>query len=112
MNKFFLEHVHAVDPPAVATTNSTSLFKGNLNTSSFSNMNSIANDIITLILEVAGALAIIYLIYSGILYITAAGNPDAAKKGQQGVINAIIGIIVITLAFFIARAVVGKAKTL
>ena len=66
--------------------------------------------VISLILMVAGALAVIYLIYSGILYITAAGNPDAAKKGQQGIINAIIGIIIIVLAFVIASAVVNTTK--
>jgi len=50
---------------------------------------------------IAGAAAFIYLVYSGILYISAAGNPDQAKKGQQGIINAVIGIIVIVLAYTI-----------
>lgn len=63
------------------------------------------NTVITWICMIAAALAIIYLIYSGIIYITAAGNPDAAKKGQQGVINAIIGIVIIVLAYFIATAI-------
>lgn len=71
------------------------------------NMPALVGNIVDILLFVAGALAIIYLIYSGILYISAAGNPDAAKKGQQGVLNAVIGIIIIVLAFFIARAVVN-----
>ncbi|PIX30025.1 hypothetical protein COZ63_01930, partial [Candidatus Berkelbacteria bacterium CG_4_8_14_3_um_filter_42_13] len=50
---------------------------------------------------------VIYLIYSGIIYITAAGNPDAAKKGQQGVINAIIGIVIIIAVYFIIRVAMG-----
>lgn len=70
----------------------------------------IGSTIIEWILVIAGVLAIIYLIYSGILYITAAGNPDAAKKGQQGVINAIIGIVIIVLAYFIATGVANFAK--
>lgn len=69
------------------------------------------SNIITILLFVAGVAAIIYLIYSGILYITAAGNPDAAKKGQQGIINAVIGIAIIVLAFFIARAVSSYVNT-
>ena len=60
-----------------------------------------------ILLWVAGVVAIIYLIYSGILYLTAAGNPDAAKKGQQGIVNAIIGIIIIVLAYVIASSVAG-----
>ena len=70
----------------------------------------LVGNVVQLLLFVAGVLAIIYLIYSGILYITAAGNPDAAKKGQQGVLNAAIGIVIIVLAFFIARAVSGYAS--
>ncbi len=59
------------------------------------------------IIPIAGAIAVLYLIYSGILYLTAAGNPDAAKKGQQGVVNAIIGIIIIALSYVIIKAVSG-----
>ncbi|MFA5024772.1 MAG: hypothetical protein WC523_07545 [Patescibacteria group bacterium] len=67
----------------------------------------IISAVIGYMLDVAGALAIIYLIYSGILYITAAGNPDNAKKGQQGLINAVIGVIVIVLFRFILNSVVN-----
>lgn len=69
----------------------------------------LVNSVIQVILVAAGAAAVIYLIYSGILYISAAGNPDAAKKGQQGIINAIIGIIIIVLAMVILRAVYNTA---
>lgn len=68
-----------------------------------------ASKVIEIILLIAGVLAVIYLIYSGILYITAAGNPDSAKKGQQGIINAIIGIVIIVAAYFIIGAVVNLA---
>lgn len=73
---------------------------------------SVISRVIDIILIVAGALAVIYLIYSGILYITAAGNPDSAKKGQQGIINAVIGIVIIVLAFIIFRAVANTAGTI
>lgn len=59
----------------------------------------------------AGVAAVIYLVYSGILYISAAGNPDQAKKGQQGIINAIIGIIVIVLALTIVSVVKRAAQS-
>jgi hypothetical protein len=68
------------------------------------------DQVISLILMIAGALAVIYLIYSGILYITAAGNPDQAKKGQQGVINAVIGIVIIVAVYFIVRVAMGLGE--
>lgn len=72
---------------------------------------SLVDSVISIVLMIAGALAVIYLIYSGILYITAAGNPDSAKKGQQGIINAVIGIIIIILAYVILKAVVSTVST-
>ena len=75
-------------------------------------INDLTTNIIIFISGIAAALAVIYLIYSGILYITAAGNPDAAKKGQQGILNAIIGIVVIAAAYFIATAVSSASSTL
>ena len=75
------------------------------------NWQDVVSKVVSTLLIVAGALAVIYLIYSGILYITAAGNPDSAKKGQQGIINAIIGIVIIVLAYVILSAVVNLAKT-
>jgi hypothetical protein len=69
----------------------------------------LANKIIDSLLFVAGALAVIYIIYSGILYVTSAGNPDSAKKGQQGLINGAIGIVIIVLAYYMANAIAKYA---
>jgi len=64
----------------------------------------LVDNIITLILYAAGALAVIYLLYSGILYITAGGDDAKATKARTGIVNAVIGIIVIVLAFVIEKA--------
>ncbi|MFH0905384.1 MAG: hypothetical protein V1826_01550 [bacterium] len=57
-------------------------------------------------LAVAGLLTVLYLIWAGIQYITGSGGgPEAAKKQ---IINAVIGIIVIVLAY----AIISAAKTL
>ncbi len=75
------------------------------------NVTTLAEKVVNVILLIAGIAAVIYLIYSGILYITAAGNPDSAKKGQQGIINAVIGIIVILLAYVIINAITKTTGT-
>lgn len=49
----------------------------------------------------AGIIAVIYLIYGGILYITAGGDAEKATKGRTALVNAIIGIVIITLAIVI-----------
>jgi Na+-driven multidrug efflux pump len=95
---------------ATGTTAANSLVSKNLDTSiTINNLFTNATSIIAL---VAGMIAFIYLVYSGILYLTAAGNPDSAKKGQQGIINAIIGIIIIVAAWAIIGAIRGTSETL
>lgn len=63
--------------------------------------------IINLILLIAGILAVIYLIYSGILYITAGGDTGKAEKGRTGIVNAIIGLVIIAAAYLLVRFVGG-----
>lgn len=63
--------------------------------------------VINLILLIAGILAVIYLIYSGILYITAGGDTGKADKGRTGIVNAIIGLVIISAAYLLVRFVGG-----
>jgi len=67
--------------------------------------------IIKFLTYIVGGLAFIYLVYAGILYITANGNPEQAKKGQTGIINAIIGIIIVTLAWIIVNVVTNTTSS-
>lgn len=60
--------------------------------------------LITWLIYFAGVLAFVFLVISGIIYITAGGDPEKVKRGQQGLVSAIIGIIIITLSFLILRA--------
>jgi glucan phosphoethanolaminetransferase (alkaline phosphatase superfamily) len=60
--------------------------------------------IISWLLYLAGILAFIFLVISGITYITASGDPERTRKAQAGLISAIIGIIIISLSYVILRA--------
>lgn len=61
--------------------------------------------IIDILLWVVGIIAVIYLIWAGISYITAGGDDAKATKARQSIINAVIGIVVVLLAFVIVGAV-------
>ncbi|MEK9156180.1 MAG: hypothetical protein AAB360_02650 [Patescibacteria group bacterium] len=67
----------------------------------------LAAQIANLFLIVAGLIAFIYLIYAGVLYITAGGNNEQAQRAQRAFINVIIGIVIIVLSYFIIRFVTG-----
>ncbi len=62
-------------------------------------------------LYILGSLAVIILIYGGILYLSSGGDAEKAEKGKKTVIGAIVGIIVIAAAYagynFIIDALTG-----
>jgi len=71
----------------------------------------IANNALTIILLVSGVIAVFYLIYSGFQYLTAGGNDEKTKSARKGIINAVIGIIIIMAAFFLVRLVVSAGTS-
>ena len=50
------------------------------------------------LIRIAALVAVGYVIYGGIQYATSQGSPDATKKAQSTIINALIGVSVAILA--------------
>lgn len=61
--------------------------------------------IVTYLLGVAFTFATIALIVGGFIYLSSAGNEDRAERGKSIITNAIVGLIVIILAFIIAQTI-------
>ncbi len=61
--------------------------------------------VVQIALSLAGLIAILFLIIGGFRYVTAAGNEDASETAKKTILNAIIGIIVIILAYVILRVI-------
>jgi hypothetical protein len=64
---------------------------------------SLFGKVLDVVLLIAGILAIFYLVYAGIMYITSAGAPDKVKTARATIINAVIGIIIITCTYTIIK---------
>lgn len=60
---------------------------------------------INILLGVAALVAVLFLVIGGFRYITSAGNDEQAKAGRKTIINALIGLVVIILAYVIVSAV-------
>ena len=71
----------------------------------------IISTILQFVLIIAGLLAVFYLIYGGIVYVTAGGDAEKAGKGRVAITNAIIGIVIIAAALVIYNLVVGGLNT-
>ena len=67
--------------------------------------------IVNYFLTFLGFLSVLMVIYGGILYITAAGNEENAKKGKTIIMYAAIGIIIVLLSFAIINTILGAATS-
>jgi len=50
------------------------------------------------LIRVAALVAVGYVIYGGIQYMTGNGSPDTVKKAQSTIINALVGLVIAILA--------------
>lgn len=57
--------------------------------------------LISAALIIAGSVALAMVIYGGFRYLTAGGNESAAEAGKKTLLNAIIGFVIISLAWVI-----------
>lgn len=76
-----------------------------LATTNINNPGSLVTSIISIVLAVAGAVAVLFLIIGGFRYVTAQGNEDSVDAAKTTIKNAIIGLVIILLAFAILQAV-------
>jgi cytochrome bd-type quinol oxidase subunit 2 len=63
----------------------------------------VATNILDVILLLLGIVAVFYIILYGFQYLTAGGDPEKVKKARSGIINAVIGVIIIISAFAIVQ---------
>ena len=70
------------------------------------------SQILDIALLLIAIVAVLYLVFYGYQYITAGGDPEKAKKARSGIINAIIGIIVVALAFTIVHFAINASAPL
>ncbi len=78
----------------------------NLPPSRFNSLAELVGGIIDWLLVFAGVLAVIAIVYSGLMYITSGGDPAKAETAKKNLVWAIIGIVIIALAFVIVNTVV------
>lgn len=76
-----------------------------LNCNAGTTVNGLIKTVISWLLGIAFAVAVLFLIVGGFLYITAGGNEEQVEKGKSTVINAIIGIVIIVLSYVIISVI-------
>lgn len=74
-------------------------------------INKVGN-IVSLILSFVGVVFLILTIYAGLTWMTAQGNSAQVDKAKDLLINAVIGLVIVTAAYsitsFVGTSIVGK----
>lgn len=68
----------------------------------------VIGSIIRVILTVLGVVLLVYIVYSGFLWMTAGGDVEQVKKAKNMLEQAIIGVAIILAAYAISEFVVSR----
>ncbi|MFH2105607.1 MAG: MMCAP2_0565 family pilin-like conjugal transfer protein [Parcubacteria group bacterium] len=66
----------------------------------------VIGQIIQWVLGIVGVVLLVMFIYGGVLYATSAGNEDKTETAKKVMLYAIIGVIIIALAFVLTRYII------
>lgn len=66
------------------------------------------NGILNTVYTVAGTVAVIVIIVSAIFYVISQGEAAKIKRAKDGILYAIVGLVIILLAFVITNFVIGR----
>jgi hypothetical protein len=69
------------------------------------NPNSLAVNIIQFVLAISGMAAVLFIVVGGFQYILGGASPDNAKKGKQTLLYAVLGLVIVLLAYTIVAVV-------
>lgn len=72
---------------------------------------SIIINTITYILEFAAAIAVLFVIYGGIVYMTSSGDEKKTENAKKILSGAVIGLLIIIFALVIINLTTGFATT-
>ena len=65
----------------------------------------LVDNILTWLLTFAGAFAVLAVIYSGFMYITAGSDSDQAEKAKKNLTWAIIGVVLVAMSVLIVSQI-------
>lgn len=70
-------------------------------------LNTVIGETIMTVLSLVGVLAVIFIIYAGFIWMTAAGNEQKAEKGKSILKRSVIGLIIILCAYAITYFIIN-----
>ena len=75
---------------------------------STNNVAIIINNIIAILISVAGLIAIIFVIVGGFNFVLSSGNPEKANSARSTLINALIGLVIAIMARVVIEIIYNR----
>lgn len=82
--------------------------EGDINIPKVDDPGAAAGDLLNTVYVVAGITCVIVIVVAGFMFVTASGDASLIKKAREMLIGALIGLLVIILAFAITGFVLGR----
>ena len=77
----------------------------------FASLDDFIQNTLTVAVVIAALVAVVYLIINGLKYITSAGDSTKTEEAQKGIIAALVGLVVVGIAYllvsFVVKSVLG-----
>lgn len=70
-------------------------------------LGSTVNSLINFIFVIAILIALLYLVYGGIKWITSGGDKTAVESARNHITSALIGLVIVFLSYFVLNIVLG-----
>lgn len=78
---------------------------GPIDSGRFPNLASLVNNAIPLVFAVAGIFLFLYLVWGGFDFLTSMGDPKRAESGKGKITSAIVGFVIIFVAYWLVQVV-------
>ncbi|MBI5254567.1 hypothetical protein HY932_02190 [Candidatus Falkowbacteria bacterium] len=63
------------------------------------------------VIGISGIILAILVVYAGVTWMTAGGDPGAVKKAREHIVNGVIGLIICLLAYALTQFIVTQIET-
>ena len=71
----------------------------------FDSLASVVNNAVPLLFSIAGIFLLAYILWGGFDYLTSMGDPKKAEAGKNKITSAILGFLIIFVAFWLVQIV-------
>ncbi len=92
----FLAASEKIDPGAIGITNPAK------------NADTVVMGVLTTVYMWAGIVSVVVIVIAGYLYVTSAADASQTKRAKDAVLYALVGLIVVMMAFVVTQYVVGR----